>query len=954
MPGRTGSEWAYFQRNRLVRNEDLADHFMQYWQSVLEDLIAPLWAYAGLFEPVTLAGDGADKFKLNSYAAQAGVARQEFLRPGENLAYIEGVQFENTVGVHVYHIGLRPTFIGSELVVNPKDGTPQWTLIKHMIGLEGNPDSVVDNLDGTLTMIVDSITEAAVSNAGRKVQVYQFTPSKGATSYAIATQICTVAWDGSNNKITTVDAGSVEGYLGQTTPSTTAGDYTVVLLGPHVSRNTDLSLDQDYAYLGTVKGAGAGNPPTVFDTSGQIVFGSSTISNLWHITRTENVPPNRLKIDVKAIAAEEGSNIDQIRVSGWDGIGGAKTVFSVDELGNVTIEGDLTVEGETTQEDLVTVNASEIVTDSLTLGDHDTNDSHLIKGIWAHKDATETDTWFVVDGAQSGHVGIGVAADATYSLHVAGGAKVGGSLVPGTGTKEVGDIANRWSNFWGTGVDVTSECKASQFYANRSNGPRYDFDRTDASAPNDQQHFRIGSMSNGVLSFQSADDGWSSFYDFMIATKGAATEDIASLALDCTTLLSLNCDTAIGIDAGSANVVIQAGGIVSITAPLECGDKFKVSDAAGEGVNGNFSPSAIQSFSLGNWDVATDTGYRWAGVFSADFFAVSESDEPGYHWRNHSAAADEKHWTFYIDSGNDLLLQTREDNPIAAGSGVDILKVTRGAGTAVTRIDIYKPTYMGATLFSNAIAPTAGSTYEVGAYGGSEYLGVTAKDIVAADNAPRIVLREKDQIGTGIDRENWGIIATGGDLAIVAYNSARTLATEAIHITRTAGNSYAIDSIDFPVAIRTTTYPLIAKGSTGNTFKSDLYSLESGLGADEGRWRWTTTDDGNGHLKLVTVTDAGGAGVDILRVIRSSGTGIGNIECYTNFVPATDSDTDLGAISPGNLRWQHGYINRPVIEKRTITNTGDAGTQGMITFDDNYIYCCIGANSWARVAIATW
>jgi len=500
------------------------------FKDILDDFIAPLWQYAGLFEPVVLAGDGADKFKLSSYAAQAGVARQEFLRPGENLAYIEGVQFENTSAID-YHIGLRPTYIVSELVVNPKDGTPQWTLIKHMIGLEDNPDSVVDNLDDTLTMVVDSITEAGVSNAGRKVQVFQFTPSEGATSYAIATQICTVAWDGSNNKITTVDAGSGEGYLGQTTPSTTAGDYTVVLLGPHVSRNTDLSLDQDYAYLGTVKGAGAGNPPTVFDTSGQIIFGSSTISNLWQITRLETgVSPSRLKIDVKAVAAEEGSAIDQIRVSGWDGVGGAKTVFKVDELGNVVIEGDLDVKGETTQEDLVTINASEIVTDSLTLGDHDTADSHLIKGTWWHRDSGETVTWFVVDGS-SGNVGIGTTAHATYDLNVgAGGAQFAGDIFGAS--KNIGSIGTPWARFYGSGITVTSDAIAGEFYANRSNGPRISFDRTDASDPNHQQHFRIGSESDGTLNFRSYDKDWSGYSEFLLVTKNATSEvvDLVTIA----------------------------------------------------------------------------------------------------------------------------------------------------------------------------------------------------------------------------------------------------------------------------------------------------------------------------------------------------------------------------------------------------------------------------------------
>lgn len=969
MPGRTGSEWAYFQRNRLVRKEDLADHLMQYWQAVLEDFIGPIWAYAGLFESVGLAGDGADKFKLSSYASPAGIARQEFLRPGEIAAYIEAVQFQNTSGID-YHIGLRPTYILSELVINPKDGTPQWTLVKHMIGLEDNPDSVVDNLDDTLTMVVDSITESGVSNAGRKVQVFQFLPAKGATSYAIATQICTVAWVGGSNKITTVDAGSGEGYLGQTTPSTTASDYTVVLLGPHVSRNTDLSLDEDYAYLGTVKGTGAGNPPTVFDTSGQIVFGSDTISNLWQITRLETgVSPSRLKIDVKAVAAEEGSAISQIRVSGWDGVGGAKTVFDVDELGNVTIEGDLDVKGETTQEDLVTVNASEIISDSLTLGDHDTSDSHLIKGTWWHRDAAESATWFLVDGSTgtvgiggaasatdalkvtgttlfAGHVGVGGAADVTDALKIVGTTQLGGTLKTDGTPRAIGETSARMGKLWNTSIDCSSECQADELWTVRSNGPRVNFDRGDASDTNHQRNFAIGSFANGSLHFRSYSEDWASSTSFMTATKNATGYGVDYVTLSASVLIDLSSDIEVGGDLkAKAGGDRDLGGSGTAEWAL-----FYLKDDAGYGVAGHFVPNADGTLTLGNWAWgATDTGYRWSSLLATELAAIKAS-EPSVYLRKTGIAADEKTWRFHIDAGDDLVLETMSDVP---ASGVSVLKVTRGTGTAVTQIDIYHELYMaaGETMHTSNLFPLAGATYSCGA-DTLEWADVVAKDIRARDNAPRIFLEEKDQSS---DRQNWGFWSVSGDLACGAYNLAKGAATAAFYVHRDTGDVYTVSDIEFWVPIQAAaTHPFIVAGSTGNTFNLDMFSYESGLGSDEGRWRWTTTDDGNGHLKLVTVTDAGGAGADILRVIRGSGTGIGTIECYTDFVPATDSAKDLGAISPGNLRWLHGYINRPVIEKRTITNTGDAGTEGMITFDDDYIYCCIGTNSWARVGIATW
>ena len=35
-------------------------------------------------------------------------------------------------------------------------------------------------------------------------------------------------------------------------------------------------------------------------------------------------------------------------------------------------------------------------------------------------------------------------------------------------------------------------------------------------------------------------------------------------------------------------------------------------------------------------------------------------------------------------------------------------------------------------------------------------------------------------------------------------------------------------------------------------------------------------------------------------------------------------------------------------------NAGAAGNAGQITWDNDYIYVCVAANTWKRVGIATW
>ena len=39
---------------------------------------------------------------------------------------------------------------------------------------------------------------------------------------------------------------------------------------------------------------------------------------------------------------------------------------------------------------------------------------------------------------------------------------------------------------------------------------------------------------------------------------------------------------------------------------------------------------------------------------------------------------------------------------------------------------------------------------------------------------------------------------------------------------------------------------------------------------------------------------------------------------------------------------------------RTIASASDTGTAGEICWDANYLYVCVGTDTWNRVAIATW
>ena len=39
---------------------------------------------------------------------------------------------------------------------------------------------------------------------------------------------------------------------------------------------------------------------------------------------------------------------------------------------------------------------------------------------------------------------------------------------------------------------------------------------------------------------------------------------------------------------------------------------------------------------------------------------------------------------------------------------------------------------------------------------------------------------------------------------------------------------------------------------------------------------------------------------------------------------------------------------------RTIANATDTGIAGEVCWDSNYLYVCIGTDTWKRVALTTW
>jgi len=137
---------------------------------------------------------------------------------------------------------------------------------------------------------VDSVFESGHSHAGRLVTVFLKNAQSNVEAEAIERNLV-VVWDGSNNKVTT------SGLLGQSagSASTDPADYTVVAQGVTVRLATaGLDSISPYAFIGTVTGGSAGNPPSGFSTTGQVDVTSGISPDLqaaYNLGRTINTAP---------------------------------------------------------------------------------------------------------------------------------------------------------------------------------------------------------------------------------------------------------------------------------------------------------------------------------------------------------------------------------------------------------------------------------------------------------------------------------------------------------------------------------------------------------------------------------------------------------------------------------------------------------------------------------------
>lgn len=333
----TGDKKSNIYLKKFLPQQQMVDNFLEYLVKRDEENLKLQYPEQGYFFGNSMTGSGPDEITAATPSlATDGLGHLMKLDPSQAAA-----KFENNLG-DTYYVGMRYNVREKDTEVNVRTGQIEYTFLEDAIGEKGEPDVVIDN-GSTLRLEVDGLFELGVSHAGRQAVVYL----KRAVGQADAFFTGLVTFVAGKNVVDTTH------LIGQTAGlvSTDPSDYWVFIPGLTI-RKTDLRVDPNYVFLGTVTGVGAGNTPTLgdIDTSEATVLydgGSfTTIVNTlrsflvgggsiaWDLTNEEltlganlflkpaSVPYN-YQIDAGAFSPIADGECGYIEL---DGIGGSKAV----------------------------------------------------------------------------------------------------------------------------------------------------------------------------------------------------------------------------------------------------------------------------------------------------------------------------------------------------------------------------------------------------------------------------------------------------------------------------------------------------------------------------------------------------------------------------------------------------------------------------------------------------
>lgn len=273
----TSDTYSNFNTQELITKSILKTKFFDYLKKKSIESLSQIYSKQGSLS-TAIQVSHVDTDYLNTTATLVGTNLAtdgfgNFFDIDSSFAYCSSFPIHATGQNQTFDIGLKYVTgvsfgISGDVGVmtNTQSNIVQYTGTREYIGEKGNPNSVT-LVGSDIKLNVNNLCQSAISASGRQCLVYLTNPVS--TVEAIAIQVLTIAWDGTNNTVTVVS-----NKLGQTSPSVTVGDYQCIVLGPTIRDQNSLSLNNlsPYFYVGSIRSGTVSSPVWTVDTTKQNVY----------------------------------------------------------------------------------------------------------------------------------------------------------------------------------------------------------------------------------------------------------------------------------------------------------------------------------------------------------------------------------------------------------------------------------------------------------------------------------------------------------------------------------------------------------------------------------------------------------------------------------------------------------------------------------------------------------
>jgi hypothetical protein len=332
----TGDRKANIYNKRNMPQEAWEQYFLDFLDGKINDTSRAAFLQPGVLsdKEIGLTSSADDTFSLDISLADRGIDGFGHIVDLGNLdtSFYEDVPFENENLVD-YYVGVRYQSVPMDVERNPRTTEPAYPWLEDSIGELGAPDSVTDNTT-FIRLVLNGILESGVNHRGKAIRVWLNKPVS--PSDTVAYYDGTVEYSGPDNYVD-IPYSPGAGPLGQTAPtfpiSTTALDYSCWIKSVSWFRNTDISTDDNYFFLGTVQGSGASTTPTVFDTTGQQQAFLISLDRAYRANSPDTPAPGRtIEADKYAVRISQSATSNRQRDD-------ANTAFVLDKRGEDVVQG---------------------------------------------------------------------------------------------------------------------------------------------------------------------------------------------------------------------------------------------------------------------------------------------------------------------------------------------------------------------------------------------------------------------------------------------------------------------------------------------------------------------------------------------------------------------------------------------------------------------------------------